>query len=225
MSSINLHKTYNYSQPAEYRFSHDSVFLARQVFELYQDTDLTLIRGLDLCAGCGIIGLDFIYHCLNEKGISPKSFDFLDVQAVYQEHFQENIIRLKNAGDLKNKEALNTQLNFIQANYNSLSEQKFSKKYNLILCNPPYFFPEKGTLSPSEFKNRCRFFIDSDFKRLLHGIANSLDLEGVAYLLLRDLSEHGWNSVSESTAILSDTFKLDVIGAIRGTHFVKLSHK
>lgn len=225
MSSINLHTTYYYSQPTEYRFSHDSVFLARQVFELYQDTDVTLIRGLDLCSGSGIIGLDFIYHCLNETGQVPKYFDFLDVQAVYQEHFQENIRRLKNAENLKNKEALNTQFNFIEVNYNSLSQQKNSKKYNLILCNPPYFFPEMGTLSPSEFKNRCRFFIDSDFKSLLLGIGNCLDFGGVAYLLLRDLSEHGWNSVNEARAILPDTFRLDVLGDIRGTYFVKFSYK
>ena len=87
MSSVNRYPTFEYSQPEEYRFSHDSVFLARKVYELFKDKDLSSLQGLDLCAGCGVIGLDFLYHCWHETGQTVKSFDFIEVQAVYKDHF------------------------------------------------------------------------------------------------------------------------------------------
>lgn len=213
MSSINPHFTFNYSQPEEYRFSHDSVFLARRVFELLQPSDLEGLRGLDLCSGCGIIGLDFLFHCQKEWQKTPHSFDFLEVQNVYLPHFLENKSRL---GEVS------CELQFINANYEILSDLNAAQKYDLILCNPPYFFADKGSLSPSEFKNRCRFFIDSGFQELLFAIANTLSARGQAFLLLRDLSEHGWNSLKECEKILQGKLHVERLGDIRGTHFVRL---
>ncbi len=215
MSSINPHFTFNYSQPEEYRFSHDSVFLARKVFELMTSEEIQNMRGLDLCSGCGIIGLDFLFHCQKEWGMVPTSFDFLEVQDVYRPHFAENVARLG---------AVKTKIQFVNRNYTCLQEPDFKEKYDLILCNPPYFFANKGTLSPSEFKNRCRFFMDSGFTELLIGISASLAPQGKAYLLLRDLSEHGWHSLEEAGTILKDSMRIELLGDIRGTHFVRLSH-
>ncbi|QDK36696.1 methyltransferase [Bdellovibrio sp. NC01] len=213
MSSINPHFTFNYSQPEEYRFSHDSVFLARRVFELLKPSELDGMRGLDLCSGCGIIGLDFLFHCQKEWQRTPQIFDFLEVQNVYLPHFMENKSRLGSVA---------CDLNFVNENYECLSAPEFAQRYDLILCNPPYFFADKGSLSPSEFKNRCRFFIDSGFKELLFAIANSLSARGQAYLLLRDLSEHGWNSLKECEKILQGKALVERLGDIRGTHFVRL---
>ncbi|MDG0816879.1 RsmD family RNA methyltransferase [Bdellovibrio svalbardensis] len=214
MSSINPYFTFNYSQPEEYRFSHDSVFLARQVFELMTPEEIQNIKGLDLCSGCGIIGLDFIFHCQKEWGKTPRSFDFLEVQDVYRSHFVENVTRLGQVA---------SSLQFVNQNYTALQNSENAGKYDLILCNPPYFFADKGTLSPSEFKNRCRFFIDSGFAELLLGISASLAENGKAYLLLRDLSEHGWHSLEEAKSILKGTLHIELLGDIRGTHFVCLS--
>jgi hypothetical protein len=79
-------------------------------------------------------------------------------------------------------------------------------------------------LSPSVFKNRCRFYIDSDFKSLLKGISSCLAINGQAYMLLRDLPEHNWNSLAEATKVLEDKMTINIIGDIRGTHFVKFCH-
>lgn len=213
MSSINPHYTFNYSQPEEYRFSHDSVFLARQVFELIGSADLSAVRGLDLCAGSGIIGMDFLFH-RREAGLRvPTDFDFLEIQDVYLPHFQENVKRL---GEIQ------TRCHFVQKNYNDLQTAEFAGKYDLILCNPPYFLPGQGKLSASEFKNRCRFFIDSDLKNLLLGIANCLTTTGAAYVLLRDLPEHRWNVLEEAKKICQGKLQVELLGDIRGTHFVKL---
>jgi tRNA1Val (adenine37-N6)-methyltransferase len=213
MSTINLHYTFNYSQPKEYRLSHDSVFLSRQVFEQLGNIDLTNASALDVCAGAGIVGMDFLFHRRKDQQSLPANFDFLEIQDCYVQHFNENQRRL---GDLR------TRLNFLLCNYNDLKKSEFRQKYDLILSAPPYFLAGHGKLSPSEFKNRCRFFIDSDLRNLLLGIHNSLKNNGTAFLLLRDLPEHGINILSEAETICKNLMQLTVLGDIRGTHFVKL---
>ncbi|MBO9665981.1 MAG: RsmD family RNA methyltransferase [Bdellovibrio sp.] len=216
MSSINPHFTFNYSQPEEYRFSHDSVFLARRVFEMYQSQDIASLRGLDLCAGCGVIGLEFLFHCRKEHSQVPQAFDFLEVQSeTYQVHFAKNI---------ENLAGIATELSFVPENYNVLTQERFQNFYDLILCNPPYFFAGQGTLSPSEFKNRCRFFLDSDFANLIKGIQNSLKPEGKAYLLLREQTQHGWSAFQEAAQLIGPRLRISHLGDIRGTSFVEI-HK
>lgn len=213
MSSINPHFTFHYTQPEEYRFSHDSVFLARQVFELVSG-DLSSWRGLDLCSGCGIVGLDFLFHLKKAQLTMPAHFDFLEVQKVYQPYFEEN---LKNFGDGL------PSVRFLNQNYESLKSMPDSEKYDLILSNPPYFRPNQGKMSPSEFKNRCRFFIDSDFKTLIEAIDQALNPLGRAYILLRDLQDHGWSPLNEARKILAGRRDIKQVADIRGTPVVMIS--
>lgn len=210
MNSVNYYFTLNYAQPEEYRFSHDSVFLARQVFELFPDS-LKEATCLDLCAGCGIVGLDFLYHCKAAGLPMPVNFDFLEVQNIYREYFEEN---LQGFGS-----GLPT-VNFLNENYDILKSESYRSRYDLILSNPPYFRMNQGILSPSEFKNRCRFFLDSDFKNLIEAINNALKPKGSAYILMRDLKEHGLSPLSEARKILGDQRSISVVGDIRGTLLV-----
>ncbi|WP_413287672.1 methyltransferase [Bdellovibrio sp. HCB337] len=214
MSSVNPFYTFNYSQPEEYRFSHDSVFLARQVFEAINPDEIASLKGLDLCAGCGIIGLDFIFHCQKELRTSPLSFDFIEVQDIYREHFNRNS---------QNISADKTSLQFLNINYAELLSEPYQARYDLIVCNPPYFRPGQGKMSPSEFKNRCRFFIDSDFKTLLTAIARALSPKGQAYVLLRSLEDHGFDALQEAREILSGIGHIEPWADIRGTHAVRIT--
>lgn len=209
MSTINTHFTFNYSQPEDYRFSHDSVFLARQSFELLEGKSLRECRALDIGAGSGIVGLDFLHHRFANGQNLPKIFDFLEIQEVYAEHFAVN----RKASGLAGCE-----LNFMQANYSQLLLPEFADTYDLVVANPPYFLTEHGLLSPCEFKNRCRFFIDSDFATLLKGISNCLKPSGHAYVLLKDLPQHGWHVVEEAKKYCD----VEVLGDIRGTLFSRL---
>lgn len=213
MSSINNFPTFHYSQPPEYHFSHDSVFLARRVFERTEDLDLSGARALDICSGSGIVGLDYLFHRKMAARSVPADFDFLEIQDAYLPHFEENTRRL----DLPA-----TRFHFVHRNYDDLLTPAFARRYDFILSNPPYFFAWQGKLSPSEFKNRCRFFIDSDLKNLLLGIGASLKETGVAYMLLRDLPEHKWYVMDEATKIGAGKLAIELLGDVRGTHFVKL---
>ncbi|MGL6035003.1 MAG: hypothetical protein ACRC0N_08060, partial [Acinetobacter johnsonii] len=58
-----MYYTYNYKQPDEYRFSLDSIHLARFVAsQLASHSELGSLRVLDLCAGCGVIGIELSWH-------------------------------------------------------------------------------------------------------------------------------------------------------------------
>lgn len=207
MNTINPNFTFNYSQPEEYRFSQDSVFLARMVFELFQN-DLSEMRGLDLCSGCGVIGLEFLFHSKTAKKKMPTRFDFLEVQEIYKSHFETNL--LSYGANLP-------PVSFLNENYEVLKTEVYKNTYDLILSNPPYFRPGQGILSPSEFKNRCRFFIDSDFKNFIEAIDNALKPNGEAYILLKDLSVHGISPLDEARHVLETRRSINIVADIRGT--------
>lgn len=176
--------------------------------------DRTGLSGLDLCSGCGIVGLDFLFH-LRDYGTPLFSrFDFMEVQRIYTNHFEENRQRFGIG-------LPDTRL--LLENYDVLKTPAFRQSYDLILSNPPYFRPGQGKMSPSEFKNRCRFFIDSDFQNLILGIDQALKPEGRAYILLRDLQDHGWNPLDEARRLLTDRREITVVADIRGTPVVRIS--
>lgn len=205
--------TYHYSQPDFYRFSLDSIQLAKLVAaRLAHRSDLATIQTLDLCAGCGVIGFELSWHLP-----SLRKIDFLEVQSVYTPHFTENVQRV-------NRKEL--ELNWHLANYDVMHAENWKEKYDLIISNPPYFHPKHGMLSPSQEKNRCRFFIDSDFNNYISAIVNSLADNGEAYILLRSSTMHGENAYANLERNLIDTpVTATLLDPIRGTDVVQLKKR
>lgn len=101
----------------------------------------------------------------------------------------------------------------------------YTDVFDLIVCNPPYFLPGQGILSPSEFKNRCRFFIDSNLQNLLAGVYNSLKPGGVCFMTLRELAEHGLDILAEVRNFSENKLQMEDVAQIRGTHLLKLTKK
>lgn len=213
MSSINSYPTFNYSQPDDYHFSHDSVFLAREIFQLKRkDLVGKDIQILDLCAGCGVVGMDLVFHQLKESEFQGE-VDFLEVQLVYQSHFEINKKSLQ--GTFSNQDL---KLTFIQENYADIKDHK---KYDLIISNPPYFLKGHGVLSDNEFKNRCRFFLDSGWMEMLLFMKYSLKENGAAYFLVRD----DLKKIIEKESYFNQTLpKLSFISQIRGTWIAHFSN-
>lgn len=206
--------TYDYFQPEEYRFSLDSVFLAQKVSKLiHHNNDLETWKVLDLCAGCGIIGLELSLHSPTLSVI-----DFLEIQENYRPYFEKNVSMIYGEGPLK-------QLRFLQKNYADLLKPEYENTYDLIVSNPPYFFKNEGLLSPSEFKNRCRFFLDSDFKTLIEAIANVLKIESSAFVLVRKGTHHGRNPLDDIQTILGSRALVQVCDEVRGTDIVQITKK
>lgn len=205
---LNETYTYDYSQPKEYRFSLDSVFLSQVVAKHVKNKFDESMKVLDLCSGCGVVGLELQFHCSEIKNI-----DFLEVQSVYIDHFNHNKSQVK--GD-------NLNLNLILNNYEILLNPEYESHYDLIVSNPPYFFKNEGLLSPNEFKNRCRFFLDSDFKNLILGIYNSLKTNAEAFILLRPGTHHGRDLLKETRKLLETKALVEIFNEVRGTNVVRI---
>lgn len=219
MSTINTHYTLNYSQPEAYRLSHDSVFLARDVYQRTAHLDFSDKAVLDLCAGAGVVGLDFLFHRRAQSLTMPARTDFLEIQQIYLDYFQENCKRFGK---------VNTELEFLNFNYNELQKFDFANKYDLILGNPPYFLTSQGKLSTNDFKNRCRFYIDSDIQNLIFSVSNSLKNSGQAFLLFRDQRDHSIDIEQSLANYCADRLIFKNVGNIRGTllfHFEKIDEQ
>jgi tRNA1Val (adenine37-N6)-methyltransferase len=218
--------TYKYSQPEEYHFSLDSVEMPWEVAQHFKEriaedsqvkkqspsdylkNKMRRWQTLDLCAGCGVLGFELNFHLPQIRQI-----DFVEVQEAYRQHFESNKSQVQNDGEFQ----------FFNLNYEDLmKDPAFSQKYQLILCNPPYFKIEQGKLSPSEFKNRCRFFIDSTFQKLIEAMDYCLASDGEAYLLLRDLDDHGIDLLAELRNLIKGNLTAENLTLVRGTFLLKL---
>ncbi|MDR3477664.1 MAG: methyltransferase [Gammaproteobacteria bacterium] len=202
--------TYPYAQPDAYRFSLDSIHFAEFLAaHLQARPDLQSLRTLDLCAGCGVIGIELSWYLRDLKKI-----DFVEVQEIYTSYFYQNVATV-------NRPEL--QLRWHQLNYDALLQIEWANQFHLIVSNPPYFQPNQGMLSPSEFKNRCRFYLDSTFANFILAMVNALAEGGEAYFLLRSLKQHGDDVFSTIQGLLQDTnATAKIITQIRGTDVVLL---
>jgi tRNA1Val (adenine37-N6)-methyltransferase len=186
--------------------------MAKYVATQIQDhKNLESFRVMDLCAGCGVIGFELAWHLR-----SLKMFEFVEVQDIYRFHFEENK-KIVNRPDI--------QWNFHLLNYASLQTEEWKQSVDLVLCNPPYFRLGQGKLSPSEFKNRGRFYIDSDFKNLLESTLWILKPGAEAYLLLRPLQDHAWDMRSELNNQVGGRASMDLVADIRGTDLIRIVAK
>ncbi len=208
--SKNTLYSYNYHQPEDYRFSLDSVFLAQKVAGvLMSHENPSNLRVLDLCSGCGVIGLELNFHL---KSINK--IDFLEVQEVYRPYFEKNV---------EQAQSKDSEFNFLNMNYAELLNSEHQEKYDVIVSNPPYFFIGEGLLSPNEFKNRCRFFIDSDFKKLIAATIFSLKPNGKAFMLVRPGSHHGRSLHDEIKTLSVGMARVEILDEVRGTNVVMLT--
>lgn len=202
--------TYSYSQPDEYRFCQDSVILPRFIADQISGREISpSFRVLDVCAGCGVIGFELAFH---EKRI--EQIDFLEIQPEFEPYFRRNLeITGRQPGQ---------GFQWLHGDFNQLGNSPSESKYDLIIGNPPYFYPGEGKLSPSRLQNRCRFFLDGDFLSLAQGVSRALQPEGEAYLLFKTGAQHGRHALRELQLRLAGTGSADVVADIRGTHVLKI---
>ena len=184
----------DYSQPDFYHFTEDSIALARSVCQLTRDRQN--ISCLDLCAGCGVVGLE-IWHKRKDF-----RFDFCEQQSEFASFFEVNCERMK-AG---------SAARWINASFLQLRSEEFAKKYDLIVSNPPYFVQQKARLGKDHRRNVCRFFMGCTQQELLETMLFCLKDCGVAYFLTR-----------EFPAAFTSA-KLELIKQFRGALLVSLSH-
>ncbi len=245
----------SYVQPNEYHFSLDSVQLAQRVAQyfLQKPNSVSLLKNvLDLCAGTGVIGIEFLH-------IFPQieNLHFIEVQSEYETYYLQNKSIFLSKSISENLNAVKTQWHWHNMNYNdihpvvngqdvhpvmsyqstqsmniNLPKERLPSKENfpleamdLILSNPPYFKLGQGKMSPSELKNRSRFFIDSNFETFCQVLPLLLKPNGEAHLVFRPLSEHKWDLIKDLQWELRPYGHVDVIGEIRTAKWVRFIKK
>lgn len=154
----------DYQQPSFYRFNQDSIRLINHILK----NEMAARSILDLGAGSGIIGLE-----LAQK-LKPIKLELLELQKEYLPFLDNNSVTFAPSGT----EVLKTICSFKEYN----PQQKFS----LISCNPPYYLPGRGELSPNVNRQLARTFIQDNWSELLGCIHRSLEDNGPAYLVLKN---------------------------------------
>jgi len=168
----------DYLQPEFYRFSQDSIYLASkasQLFSTYFSTySCDQIKILDLAAGCGVVGLEFIQKIKCQRELEKiVSLDFLEAQEAFIPFLAKNIDWVRS--HFKN----NIKMSILHQSFQTFSDER----YNFVISNPPYFEEDSGLL-PFEMKRRmARFFHDSSFAEYLYSLGRILLPGGIAVFL------------------------------------------
>jgi tRNA1Val (adenine37-N6)-methyltransferase len=204
--------TYRYAQPPEYHYSLDSIELMWRLGTFLQNQiGVQNLRVLDLCSGCGVLGFELNFW-VPEK---ISSIEFVDVQIEYESYFERN--RLITGTSDK-------PMTFRCMNYNQIPQMEhFKEAFDLVLCNPPYFRSDSGSLGKSAFRNRCDFLLDGSFAELCAAICHSLAPDGQAYILLKDLGSQGIDQLRELQENSGPDFNSRVISVVRGTPVIMMN--
>ncbi len=156
---------WNYNQPDFYHFSEDSIFLVNQVLEFIENKEIK--NCADFCSGCGIIAIELI---LKKNNLI---FDIVEIQEDFKECIKLNL------------EKSNTLKNINEVFIGDLFKLKL-KRYDLIVCNPPYFLPSDSRLSKIGKRNICRIASKDDFlEELIRFTIEHLSSKGNAFFVLK----------------------------------------
>lgn len=153
----------DYSQPDFYRFNKDSLELVNFIV----NRGLTAHSILDLGAGSGVIGIELA------RKLKAKQLTLLELQNDYEIHLQKNAEFF-----LDDDIHCNIELT-------SFGEYEPHQKFNLIVCNPPYYLPGAGEVPKDQRRALARTFLKDSWSILIKKISECLMDDGVAFIVLK----------------------------------------
>ena len=154
----------DYSQPDFYRFSQDSTELVNYVREHVHQNIVSI---LDVGTGCGLLGIEAANHFSNLELLV-----LLEPQKEFNQYIQHNL-----------ENFLKTHCS-VQIRNTILSKYETNQKFDLIVCNPPYFSKGHGRVSPNVHKQACRTFSWDDPESYMKRIVSLLEDDGQLYILI-----------------------------------------
>lgn len=150
-----------YQNEGLYKFTSDSIRLAK--FCTIKHTD----NVLDLCAGCGVVGL--YAYSLNYCN----KLYFNDIQPDMCELIEKNI----------EHNNLNDKAKVFCKNLEQLKVNDFEKLLDVVMCNPPYF-KLNGKLKLDKKLAICRHEICTNLKNIINKSAELLKDKGRLYMIV-----------------------------------------
>jgi tRNA1(Val) A37 N6-methylase TrmN6 len=158
-----------YSQPDFYKFNNDSVELAKLTASSLRE--LSNLKILDLCSGCGVVGIEFSRH--HE---SVDSLHCVELQSEFESYLNTNL------------QSLDCKTSYSIEDFKSFSPLE---KYDVVVSNPPYFKEGNGRISPNENRQKCRFYSDQEIELLLKKCLSLVTTNGSIFISHReDLREY-----------------------------------
>lgn len=146
-------------QNDEYRFTKDSIDLAK--FCKIKQSD----NVLEFCAGCGVISFyAYALNNFNKLFLNELQHSFCEVieKNIKLNHLENKFVLLE--GDLKN-----------------LKPNNFEKKFDVIICNPPYYKREDKDVT---FKDVCKREITITLKEIIQKASELIKDKGKLYLCM-----------------------------------------
>lgn len=161
----------NYIQPLFFQFGSDSIKLIEKVVNDYGDRK-SLARVADFCSGCGVMGIELFCSTLVIDRI-----DFYERNIEFRPYIKKNLEMFYPRYNEIFPDMENVHFIDVSNIRNSL--------FDLIVCNPPYFYKIKNRVSENKDRRSSRFFLDLTFSDFVHEISSRLRQSGRGYLLYR----------------------------------------
>ena len=181
----------NYSQPDFYRFNEDSINLINWI----QATGIKPNRILDLGAGSGVLGIELALL------LNPQELTFVEVQEEFKSHLITNCRRFL-SNSIEHSIIIKSFLDF-----------KTDQKFDLIVCNPPYYLPGNGELPQDPKRAIARTFLIDSWPILLKTISDSMNAEGKGFIVLKK-DKVLFESISQDSHQFDLDLKKNDVGSI-----------
>jgi tRNA1(Val) A37 N6-methylase TrmN6 len=120
---------------------------------------------LDLGAGSGVIGIEVA------NSLKANHLTLVDVQSEWKEIQEYNLGHFLKSGSG-------------EIIVSSFKDWIPTRKYDLIVCNPPYFLPGHGQPNNDPRKEIARSFVVDGWNELLRAIERSLSQKGTAFVVV-----------------------------------------
>jgi tRNA1(Val) A37 N6-methylase TrmN6 len=162
-----------YSQPDFYHFSRLSIALSKFAAQSFlKSSSRNHIRVLDMCAGSGVIGIEFV-KSLSEK-ITIQELVFCEKNQLFKRSIEQNCQHIENS-------LCQTKV-IINAGEELVSQ--FRESFDLVLMNPPFYIVGEGREKQSHDARAChQFETEYELSNLLLSVVQMLNINGVAYLV------------------------------------------
>lgn len=178
-----------YDQPDFYKFNQDSIELVN--FTLTSLVDESISNIIDIGCGCGVMGIEYSL-------VMPVNIDFLEVQDEFIPFIKRNTKKF----NIKNFNIINLDL----------LKYENSKKYDLILVNPPYYTYENSRKSNSEHKNTCRLILKDQIQHFTMRILKLLNKNG-SLAICYPKANTDWDAALSNMNLKE--FKTQTIGRVK----------